>query len=96
MITSARIEQVLRPAGMGWITALRSPQIAELIKDRGPWQPTLALARTEESHARRTVREALGWGTPSGPALLRDRLNQPLRFADRLLPCDVAGVLVLQ
>src|SRR6202022_4531172 len=41
MITSARIEQVLRPAGMGWITALRSPQIAELIEDRGPWQPSL-------------------------------------------------------
>ncbi len=41
MITSARIEQVLRPAGMSWITALRSPQIAELIEDRGPWQPSL-------------------------------------------------------
>ena len=41
MITSARIEQVLRPAGMNWITALRSPQIAELIEERGPWQPSL-------------------------------------------------------
>jgi hypothetical protein len=41
MITSARIEQVLRPAGMSWITALRSPQIAELIEERGPWEPTL-------------------------------------------------------
>ncbi|MDW3689351.1 IS1634 family transposase, partial [Cupriavidus sp. CV2] len=34
-------EQVLRPAGMSWITALRSPQIAELIEERGPWQPSL-------------------------------------------------------
>ncbi|MGA7950938.1 MAG: IS1634 family transposase [Thiobacillaceae bacterium] len=41
MITSARIEEVLRPAGMGWITALRSPQIAELIEERGPWQLSL-------------------------------------------------------
>ncbi len=41
MITAARIEQVLRPAGMSWITALRSPQIAELIEERGPWQPSL-------------------------------------------------------
>jgi len=41
MITSARIEQVLRPAGMSWITALRSLQIAELIGERGPWQPSL-------------------------------------------------------
>lgn len=38
MITLARIEEVLRPAGMGWITALRSPQIAELMAERGPWQ----------------------------------------------------------
>lgn len=41
MITSARIEEVLRPARMGWITALRSPQIAELIEERGPWQLSL-------------------------------------------------------
>lgn len=41
MITAARIEQVLRPAGMSWITALRSPQIAELIEERGPWHPSL-------------------------------------------------------
>ena len=26
---------------MGWITALRSPQIAELIEERGPWQLSL-------------------------------------------------------
>ena len=41
MITRARIEQVLRPAAMGWITALRAPQIAELMAQKGPWQLSL-------------------------------------------------------
>lgn len=41
MLTAARIEEVLRPAGMSWITALRSPQIAELMAERGPWQLSL-------------------------------------------------------
>jgi len=41
MLTTARIEEVLRPAGMRWITALRSPQIAELMAERGPWQLSL-------------------------------------------------------
>jgi hypothetical protein len=36
-----RIEQLLRPAGMSWITALRSPDIAQLIEERGPWQIAL-------------------------------------------------------
>src|ERR1700759_2399150 len=30
MLTSARIEQALRPAGLGWITALRGPAIRQL------------------------------------------------------------------
>lgn len=41
MITTRRIEDVLRPAGMQWITALRSPQIQELIEDQGPLQLSL-------------------------------------------------------
>jgi hypothetical protein len=41
MLTSARIDEVLRPAGMSWITALRSPQIADLMAERGPWQLSL-------------------------------------------------------
>lgn len=33
MLTSARIEQTLRPAGLDWITALRGPAIRQLAED---------------------------------------------------------------
>jgi hypothetical protein len=36
MITDARIEETLRPAGLDWITALRAPAIKELAADDGP------------------------------------------------------------
>jgi len=38
MITSARIDQDLRPAGLDWITALRAPAIRALAADKGPLQ----------------------------------------------------------
>ena len=41
MITSARIEQVLKPAGMDWVSSLRAPQIAQLATEHGPFQPSL-------------------------------------------------------
>ena len=41
MLTSARIEQVLKPAGMDWVSSLRAPQIAQLAKEHGPFQPSL-------------------------------------------------------
>ena len=41
MITSKRIEEVLRPAGMSWITALRAPDIQQLIEEQGAWQLSL-------------------------------------------------------
>jgi hypothetical protein len=41
MITQARIDELLRPAGMSWITALRSPDIAKLVEEKGPWQLSL-------------------------------------------------------
>ena len=41
MLTSARIEQVLKPQGMDWVSSLRSPQIAQLAAEHGPFQPTL-------------------------------------------------------
>jgi hypothetical protein len=41
MLTSARIEQVLRPAAMDWISSLRAPQIAQLAAEHGPFQPSL-------------------------------------------------------
>jgi transposase len=41
MITAARIEQVLRPAGLDWITALRGPAIQQLAAEDGPLQLSL-------------------------------------------------------
>lgn len=36
MLTSARIEQGLKPQGMDWVSSLRSPQIAQLAAEHGP------------------------------------------------------------
>ena len=41
LITSARIEAELRPAGFDWITALRAPAIQALAAEGGPLQPDL-------------------------------------------------------
>jgi len=41
MLTSARIEQVLKPAGLDWVSSLRAPQIAQLAAEHGPFQPSL-------------------------------------------------------
>ena len=41
MLTSARIEQVLKPEGMDWVSSLRAPQIALLAAEHGPFQPSL-------------------------------------------------------
>ena len=41
MLTSARIEQVLKPQGMDWVSSLRAPQIAQLAAENGPFQPSL-------------------------------------------------------
>jgi hypothetical protein len=41
MLTSARIEQDLEPAGLDWITALRAPAIQALAGERGPLQLSL-------------------------------------------------------
>jgi hypothetical protein len=41
MITDARIEQTLRPAGLDWITALRAPAIKDLAAEDGPLQLSL-------------------------------------------------------
>ncbi len=41
MITAARIEQTLRPAGLDWITALRAPAIRQLAAEGGPLQLSL-------------------------------------------------------
>jgi hypothetical protein len=41
MITSARIEEELKPGGLDWITALRAPAIQALAGDDGPLQLSL-------------------------------------------------------
>jgi hypothetical protein len=41
MLTSARIEQVLRPQAMDWVSSLRAPQITQLAAEHGPFQPSL-------------------------------------------------------
>ena len=41
MLTCARIEQVLKPQGMDWVSSLRAPQIAQLAAEHGPFQPSL-------------------------------------------------------
>ncbi len=41
MLTSARIEQVLKPQGMDWVSSLRAPQIAQLAQEHGAFQPSL-------------------------------------------------------
>jgi hypothetical protein len=41
LLTSARIEETLRPAGLDWITALRAPAIKALAAAGGPLQPSL-------------------------------------------------------
>jgi hypothetical protein len=41
MVTSARIAEELKPAGLDWISCLRAPQIAALAEDQGPLQMCL-------------------------------------------------------
>jgi Transposase DDE domain len=41
LLTDARIETALRPAGLDWITALRAPAITALAAAGGPLQPSL-------------------------------------------------------
>jgi hypothetical protein len=54
MITSARIEEELKPAGLDWLTALRAPAIQALAGETGPLQLSLFderdLAEIESPH----------------------------------------------
>ncbi|AGW90827.1 hypothetical protein N234_12365 [Ralstonia pickettii DTP0602] len=42
MLTQARIDTVLRPAGLDWVSSLRAPQMAALAREKGPL-PALAI-----------------------------------------------------
>jgi hypothetical protein len=41
MLTETRIDTVLRPSGMSWVTSLRATQIRRLLETQGPWQHSL-------------------------------------------------------
>lgn len=41
MLTQKQIDTVMKPQGLSWITSLRAPQIAELAREQGPFQPSL-------------------------------------------------------
>ncbi len=38
VLSSAKIDTLLRPQGLSWVTALRAAQIRTLAEDSGPWQ----------------------------------------------------------
>src|SRR5512133_946277 len=56
LITSARIEEELQPAGLDWITALRAPAIRTLAADGGPLQLSLFDERDLAGSKARTIR----------------------------------------
>jgi transposase len=41
MLTSARIENTLKPEGLDWVSSLRATQVAQLATEHGPFQPSL-------------------------------------------------------
>ena len=55
MITSARIAALAELGGLGWLTALRAPQIAALAADDGPLQMSLSTSRTSPRSPTRTT-----------------------------------------
>src|SRR6202166_4137627 len=51
MLTQARIDTVLRPAGLDWVSSLRAPQMAALAQEKGPFQPSLFEERSRKREA---------------------------------------------
>src|SRR5207253_2518903 len=69
LLTSARIEQTLRPAGLDWSTALRAPAIKQLAAAGGPLHPALFDDRDMAAVASPDdPRERLGPGKHPSPA----------------------------
>ena len=62
MLTDARIEQTLRPAGLDWITALRVPAIKALAAEGGPvCRPHCSIAATWQRSPARTTPVNAWW-----------------------------------
>ena len=64
MLTSARIEQVLKPEGMDWVSGLRAPQIAQLAAEHGPFQPSLFDERNLLEFDQRALPRRAAGGVP--------------------------------
>jgi hypothetical protein len=73
MITDARIEQGLRPAGLDWITALRAPAIKDLAAAGGPLQPSLFDDRDPRLRKGKHGRDH----QPGFPGRAADRVREP-------------------
>ena len=77
LITSARIDEELKPAGLDWITALRAPAIQALAAEGGPLQLSLfddrdmAEIASPDYPGERLVVCAIPCSPRSGPARVR-------------------------
>src|SRR5674536_313605 len=80
MITKARIEQLRDLGGLGWVTALRAPDVAALARDDGPLQMSLfdQANLAEITHPDFPDERLIAW---SNPARAADRagLRQAIR-----------------
>ncbi|HWR88042.1 MAG TPA: IS1634 family transposase [Acidiferrobacterales bacterium] len=83
MLTSARIEQVLKPTGMDWVSSLRAPQIVQLAQEHGPFQPSLFDERNllELSSAHFPGERLV---VCRNPLLAQERARKPLRGEDAI------------
>lgn len=92
MITSARITALAELGGIGWLTALRAPQIAALAADTGPLQRLLFESRTSpRSHTPTTPgndwsRAATRSSPPNAPANAANYSPRPRRNSHRSSP----------
>ena len=90
LLTSARIEQTLRPAGLDWITALRAPAIKQLAAEGGPLQPGCLMTATWPRSPAPTIRANAWWSArtrcwpKSGPANARSCWPPPKRSSRAL------------
>src|SRR6201981_3881433 len=92
LLTSARIEQTLRPAGLDWITALRAPAVKQLAATGGPLQPSLfddrdmaEITSPDYPGERLVVCKTRCWPR-SGPANAPSYWQQPRRSSHALQP----------
>src|SRR3954466_10954218 len=92
LLTSARIEQTLRPAGLDWITAMRAPRSSNWPPRAGRCSPRCLITATWPRSPVPTIRANAWWsaGTrcwpKSGPANARSCWPPPRRSSRALQP----------